>query len=83
MVWVDGGIFQLDTYKQTFRPAMLTLHTAKRSDGWKQFEPRHKKTCLRGFLPGKTQTGLLSYRDAIECSNVGFSNYLDSEQQRC
>ena len=23
---------------------------------------RHKKTCLRGLRPGKTQTGLLSYR---------------------
>ena len=27
------------------------------------YEPRHEKTCLRGFRPGKTQTGLLSYRD--------------------
>ena len=24
-------------------------------------EPRHEKACLRGFRPGKTQTGLLSY----------------------
>ena len=24
------------------------------------FEPRHEKTCLRGFRPGKTQTGLHS-----------------------
>ena len=23
-------------------------------------EPRHEKTCLRGFLPGTIQTGLLS-----------------------
>ena len=23
-------------------------------------EPRHKKTCLRGFQPGKTETGLLA-----------------------
>ena len=30
------------------------------------YEPRHKKTCLRGFRPGKTQTGLLSYRDQLE-----------------
>ena len=29
----------------------------------KKTEPRHKKTCLRGFRPGKTQTSLLSYRD--------------------
>ena len=26
-------------------------------------EPRHEKTCLRGFRPSKTQTGLLSNRD--------------------
>ena len=26
-------------------------------------EPRHEKTCLRGFRPGKTKTGLLSFRD--------------------
>ena len=25
-------------------------------------EPHHKKTCLRGFQPGKTQTGLRSHR---------------------
>ena len=29
-------------------------------------EPRHEKTCLRGFRPGKTQTSLLSYRDKLE-----------------
>ena len=26
-------------------------------------EPRHEKTCHRGFRPGMTQTGLLSFRD--------------------
>ena len=30
------------------------------------FEPRHEKTCLRGLRPGKTQTGLLNYRDKLE-----------------
>ena len=25
-----------------------------------KIEPRHEKTCLQGFLPDKTQTGLLS-----------------------
>ena len=31
---------------------------------WKlSIEPRHEKTCLRGFRPGKTQTGLRSCRD--------------------
>ena len=28
-----------------------------------KFEPCHKKTCLQGLRPGKTLTGLLSYRD--------------------
>ena len=26
------------------------------------YEPRHEKTCLQGLRPGKTQTGLLSYK---------------------
>ena len=29
-------------------------------------EPRHKKTCLRGFRPDKTRTGQLSYRVQLE-----------------
>ena len=29
-----------------------------------RYEPHHKKTCLWGFRPGMTQTGLLSYRDS-------------------
>ena len=32
----------------------------------KTYEPRHEKTCLRGLRLGKTQTGLLSYRDQLE-----------------
>ena len=40
-----------------------------------QYEPRHKKTCLRGFRPGKTQTGMLSYRDKLESWNFGFCKY--------
>ena len=27
------------------------------------FEPHHEKTCLQGFRPSETKTGLLSYRD--------------------
>ena len=27
------------------------------------YEPHHKKTCLQGLRPGKTQTGLHSYTD--------------------
>ena len=29
-------------------------------------EPRCEKTCLRGFRPGPTQTGLYSYRIWLE-----------------
>ena len=39
-----------------------------------QYEPRHEKTCLRGLPPGKTQTGLLSYRDELEARNFGYRN---------
>ena len=28
----------------------------------KQYEPRHEKTCLRGFRPGPTQTGMYIQR---------------------
>ena len=31
------------------------------------YDPHHKKTCLRGLRPRKTQTGLLSYRDQQRC----------------
>ena len=36
------------------------------------YEPRHEKTWLRGFRPGHTQTGLLSYRYKLESWNFGF-----------
>ena len=39
------------------------------------YEPRHEKTCLRGFPPGKTQTKLVSDRDELESWNFGFSKY--------
>ena len=38
-------------------------------------EPCYEKTCLRGFRPDKTQTGLHSYRDKLESWNFGFSKY--------
>ena len=40
-----------------------------------KLEPHHEKTCLRGFRPGKTQTGLLRYRDKLKSWNFGFSKY--------
>ena len=38
----------------------------------KQNEPCHEKTCLQGFRPGKTQTGLLSYRSQRESWNCKY-----------
>ena len=38
----------------------------------KTYEPCHKKTCLRGFQPGKTQTYLLICRDYLESWNFGY-----------
>ena len=36
------------------------------------FGPRRKKTGLRGFQTGKTQTGLYSHRSRLAASNFGF-----------
>ena len=44
------------------------------TDRTKLYENRHEKTCLRRFRPGKTQTGLLSYRDKLETGNFGYRN---------
>ena len=38
------------------------------------YEPRHDKTCLRGLRPGRTQTGLLSYRDKLGSWSFGYRN---------
>ena len=40
-------------------------HIEPSTGAWivQNFEPCHEKTCLSGFWPGTTQTGLLSYRD--------------------
>ena len=46
-------------YEKTVYPARYIL-------GKVLYEPRHPKICLRGFRPGKTQTGLLNYRDKLE-----------------
>ena len=39
------------------------------------FEPRHKSTHLLDLWQGKTQTGLLSYRDQLEVWNFRFRKY--------
>ena len=38
-----------------------------------QFEPRDEKACLRGFRPGKTQTGLLSIHVIFSWAQIGRS----------
>ena len=50
----------------------LSYPCSKQQRGWSNcmdvqallfiYDPRHEKTCLRSFWPGKTQTGLLCYR---------------------
>ena len=37
-------------------------------------EPRCEKTCLWGFRPGKTQTGLRSHRSYLEACDFGYKN---------
>ena len=38
-----------------------------------EYEPRHEKTCVLGLRPGKTQTGLFSYRSKLDSWNFGYS----------
>ena len=43
---------------------------------WKltiNIEPRHEKTCLRGFHPSETQTCLLNNRSLLESWNFGYN----------
>ena len=47
-------------YVARVKNAQRRFPDAKWMKRLKLFEPRHEKTCFR---PGKTQTGLLSYRD--------------------
>ena len=42
--------------------------------GFELNEPHHKKTCLSGLRPGKTQTGPLSYRSELESWNYKYRN---------
>ena len=48
-------------YTQAGDRGLSYLVSHLKRHGW--FEPRHKKTCLQGLRPGKTQTGLHSHRD--------------------
>ena len=41
------------------------------------YEPRCEKTCLRGFRPGPTQTGLYSHRRWLKARNFVFTKYRD------
>ena len=41
------------------------------------YEPRCEKTCLRGFRPGPTQTGLYSHRRWLKARNFVFMKYRD------
>ena len=60
LIWVFAG--------RTCHCAGFVMRWLKSSDIYSsscallRIEPRHEKTCLQGFRPGKTQTGLLSHR---------------------
>ena len=41
------------------------------------FEPRHEKTCLQSFRPGRTQIGLFNHRGWLEACNLGFKKKRD------
>ena len=49
-------------------------HDAAQYTETQVFEPCHNKTCLWGFQPGPTQTGLYSHRRWLEACNFGFRN---------
>ena len=40
-------------------------------------EPGPEKTCLQGFPPGPTQTGLYSHRRLLEVRNLGLRKWRD------
>ena len=40
-------------------------------------EQRDEKTCLRGFRPGPTQTGLYNHQRRLEAGNFGFRKKKD------
>ena len=52
-VWTEPSSSPLRTAKCLYHYHMC----------WLKYAPRHEKTCLLDLRPGKTQTGLLSYRD--------------------
>ena len=53
----------------------LLIDKMLNSMSWSEtYEPRHEKTCLQDFRPGKTQTSLLSYRNWLEAWNLGYRN---------
>ena len=42
-----------------------------------KYEPRNEKSCLRGFHPGLTQTGLYNHKRCIEACNLRFMKMMD------
>ena len=52
--------------KLFLQPVKLSITMRSWNHNAMKSKPRHEKTCLRGFQPGKTQIGLLSYRDQLE-----------------
>ena len=53
-VWLFGADWK--SLHESSYPECVNFQSAPNN------EPRHENICLRGFRPGKTQTGLLSYK---------------------
>ena len=48
------------------RATLITRERTNKPRLYRRYEPRHEKTCLRGFRSGKTQSGLRSQRSYLK-----------------
>ena len=76
------GLFRKD-YRSLSNESNWSLLDYQHS-GLCRYEPRHKKTCLRGLRPGMTKTGLLSYRGllGLEISAIARRGIILSRQRK-
>ena len=74
LIMFTGRIFLICTLFNPLRSVLLPnlMHDFITLSNATSYGPRREKTCLRGFRPGSTQTGLYSHREWLEASNFGF-----------
>ena len=76
LIWVSAGAHSFCWFCHVVAHFMVSSFTTLLlGAGGGILEPRHEKTCLQGFQPGKTRTCLHSYRDQLESWNFGFHKY--------